>query len=343
MLPSYMWRIDKAKERVLKVKPSMDLENARILTESFMKTEGEPIAVRKAKGFREQCERKTIFILDDELIVGCIGSKLRGGRLCPDACWPVLDTELDTISTRSQDPFVISDEDKRLFIDFIKPYWKGRSVYEAWQARRPADVARLNDASAIYIGRRLVRGPGEVTSDYEWVLGSGIRGIRQRIEERLALLDPADPEGNEKSTYLGALLIVCDGIVTLSNRYADLARTMATKEKDGRRKAELEKIATICAWVPENPARTFWEALQSFYFYHSCILMEQNAPSYNPGRMDQYLYPYYKKDIDQGVLTQDKAQELLDAMWVKLSESCLFQDETTAKYAAGYMMFQNTC
>ena len=204
-------------------------------------------------------------------------------------------------------------------------------------------MARLNDASAIYIGRRLVRGPGEVTSDFEWVLGSGIRGIRKRIEERLASLDPADPEGYEKTTYLKALLIVCDGIVTLSKRYGDLAHKMAAEEKDPRRKAELEKIATICAWVPENPARTFWEALQSFYLYHSCILMEQNAPSYNPGRMDQYLYPYYKKDIDRGVLRQDEAQELLDSLWVKLSESCLFQDETTAKYAAGYMMFQNTC
>ena len=336
-------RVKKARERVLGTKPSMDLENARILTESFMKTEGEPWVVRKAKAFREQCQRKTIFIQDDELIVGCIGSRIRGGILCPDACWPVLDNELDTISTRPQDPFLITEDDKKVFTDFVKPYWKGKSLYEAWQARMPEDVRKLRDASVIYLDRRLLRGPGEVTVNYEWVIKSGIQGIRKRIEERLASLDVSTPEGYDKATYLNALLIVCDGIVTLSKRYAQLAERMAKEEKNQRRKAELEKIAEICKWIPANPARTFWEAVQSLYFYHICVLMAENAPSYNPGRMDQYLYPYYKKGIEKGLLTKEQAQELLDCLWVKFSESCLFQDQLTAKYAAGYMMFQNTC
>ena len=340
-LPS-SWRVQKAKERVLATKPSIDLENARILTESFMKTEGEPVAVRKAKGFLEQCQRKTLSIWDDELIVGCIGSKIRGGVLCPDVCWPVLDKELDTIPTRPQDPFQITEEDKKLFRDFIKPYWKGRSLQEAWRARMPDELRQLMDNAVIFADLRAIRGPGELTAGYEWVITEGINGIRKKIEEKLASLDIATYEGYEKSIYLNALLIACDGIVTLAKRYAQLAEKMASEEKDPRRKAELEKIAEICDWVPANPARTFWEAMQSFYFYQTCIIMQEQAPSYNPGRMDQYLYPYYKKDIEQGLITKEQTQELFDCLWIKLAESCLFQDERTAKYAAGYMMFQNT-
>lgn len=338
----HIWRVQKAKERVLATKPSIDLENARILTESFMKTEGEPVVVKKAKGFREQCQRKTVSIWDDELIVGCIGSKIRGGILCPNTCWPVLDKELETIPTRLQDPFQISEEDKKLFKDFIKPYWKGRSLQEAWRARMPDELRQLMDNAVIFADLRVIRGPGELTAGYEWVITEGINGIRKKIEEKLASLDAATYEGYEKSIYLNALLIACDGIVTLAKRYAQLAEKMASEEKDPRRKGELEKIAEICDWVPANPARTFWEAMQSFYFYQTCIIMQEQAPSYNPGRMDQYLYPYYKKDIEKGLITKEQAQELFDCLWIKLAESCLFQDERTAKYAAGYMMFQNT-
>jgi formate C-acetyltransferase len=338
----HIWRVQKAKERVLATKPSIDLENARILTESFMKTEGEPVVVKKAKGFREQCQRKTVSIWDDELIVGCIGSKIRGGILCPNTCWPVLDKELETIPTRLQDPFQISEEDKKLFKDFIKPYWKGRSLQEAWRARMPDELRQLMDNAVIFADLRVIRGPGELTAGYEWVITEGINGIRKKIEEKLASLDAATYEGYEKSIYLNALLIACDGIVTLAKRYAQLAEKMASEEKDPRRKGELEKIAEICDWVPANPARTFWEAMQSFYFYQTCIIMQEQAPSYNPGRMDQYLYPYYKKDIEKGLITKEQAQELFNCLWIKLAESCLFQDERTAKYAAGYMMFQNT-
>ena len=340
---SHMWRVKRAKDRLLAIKPAIDLENARILTESFMKTEGEPMVVRKATGFKEQCERKTISILEDELIVGCIGSKLRGGVLSPDTCWALIDAELDTIPSRPQDPFAITEDEKRLYREFIKPYWEGRSVADAFEAQIPEDVRRLNDASAFFINRRAFRGPGELTADYERVLNVGIRGIRKAIEKGLDSLDPASPERYERATYLKSLLIVCDGIVALARRYAHLAQDKAKAEKDQRRRAELERIADVCNRVPEDPPRGFWEALQSFYFYHLCIQMEQNAPSYNPGRMDQYLFPYYEKDVEEGVLSRDDVQELLDCLWIKLSQACLLQDQRNARYSAGYMMFQNAC
>lgn len=341
--PPYLWRIEKARERLLGTKPYADIENARIMTESFIKTEGEPYVVRKAKAFREQCERKTVRIWEDELIVGQPGSKLRFGLLCPDACWSILESELDTIATRPQDPFEISDEDKKMFLEVIKPYWQGKSVFEKWQVRVPEDIRELSDACAIYVNRKSVRGPGELTAGYDWVVQSGINGIRNVIEEKRASLDLTSPEAYERTTYLKALLHVCDGIVALSNRYARLAEEMAKDEKEPQRKKELKEISEVCRWVPANPARSFREALQSVWLYHTCILMDQNAASYNLGRMDQYLYPFYEKDIDEGLISTDEAQEFLDCLWVKTAEPCLFQDKENAKVAAGYMMFQNAC
>lgn len=341
--PPYMRRIQKMKERVIRTRPSIDLENAKILTESFLETEGEPLVLRKAKAFREQCENKTVTIWEDELIVGCSGSKIRGGLLCADVCWSILDKELDTISGRPYDPFIVTEEEKAVFNDVIKPFWAGRSNYEKWLARIPSGVSDLRDASIIYVDRKAVRGPGELTAGYDWVLAEGINGIREKIADKLSTIDPTSLHGYDRSTYLQALLITCDGIIMLAKRYAEEAKRLAVREDDQGRKEELQKIAEICERVPAKPARTFWEALQSVYLYHICIFMEQNAASYNPGRMDQYLHPYYSADKKKSRITDDEAQELFDCLWVKFSEPCLFQDGKTAEFASGYNMFQNVC
>lgn len=159
----------------------------------------------------------------------------------------------------------------------------------------------------------------------------------------MARLDPTVPGDIEKENYLKAMLISAEGICDLADRYADEASRLAGLETDETRRGELMAIAAACRHVPRYPARSFHEALQSLYLYQICIFMEQNAASYNPGRMDQYLYPYYKADIEKGVLTEEKAQELLDCLWIKFSEPCLFQDAETAEFAAGYPMFQNVC
>jgi len=336
-------RIQKAKQRVLNTRPSMDLENAGILTRSFMETEGEPWVVRKAKAFAAQCREKTVTIWEDELIVGCSGEKIRGGLLSADVCWAILDKELDTIATRPYDPFLVGDKERTLFREVIKPFWKGRSNYELFLKRTPPGVADLKETGVIYIDRKAVRGPGELTAGYDDLLALGLEGIKGRIAERRERLDPTLPDDFGKIRYLDALAITADGIMGLAERYACEADRLAGLEADPVRKGELETIAAVCRHVPAKPARTFYEALQSFYIYHTCLIMEQNAASYNPGRMDQYLYPYYQKDIEAGVLTPEAAQELLDCLWVKFSEPCLFQDGKTAEVAAGYNMFQNVC
>jgi formate C-acetyltransferase len=339
----YMERVNRLKARVLNTRPEMDLENAVILTKGFQESEGEPLAVQKAYAFQKQCREKSVKIWNDELIVGNSGSKQRGGLLCPDTCWSVLDEELDTISTREYDPFFLTEEDRKKFIEIIRPYWKGRSTYEKWLTQIPEETRALRDCGVLYINRKAVRGWGETTAGYEMVLQEGIEGIRKRIQAVKEQLEITCPGDYQKLVYLRALSMAAEGVVDLAHRYADEADRLAGQTEDGERKRELQEIADICRRVPEKPARTFREAVQSFYLYHICIFMEQNAASYNPGRMDQYLYPFYKADLEAGRITEDQAQELLDCLWVKFSEPCLFQDAVTAKFSAGYPMFQNVC
>lgn len=341
--PRFMERIQFMKDRVIHTKPEMDLENARILTESFKETAGEPLCIRKAKAFRKQCREKTVKIWERELIVGCSGSKMRGGILCADTCWSILDDELDTISTRKYDPFYLRAEDREMFLKEIKPYWQGRSTYEAWLKQIPEDCRDLRDTGQVYINRKAVRGWGETTAGYRQVIEEGMEGICNNIRERKSRLDPTVPGDIEKEDYLNSMLIAAEGICDLADRYADEAERLAENETDMTRKQELLEIAETCHHVPRFPARSFREALQSLYLYQICIFMEQNAASYNPGRMDQYLYPYYKADLEKGRLTEEQAQELLDCLWIKFSEPCLFQDAVTAEFAAGYPMFQNVC
>jgi len=341
--PAYLQRIQRLKDRLMATRPSMDLENAKILTESFQQTEGQPHVLRKARAFREQCRRKTISIRADELIVGCSGSRVRGGILCADVCWSILDRELDTISERPYDPFYLDEKSRKIFLETVKPYWKGKSNYEQWLARMPADVAELRKNTIIYIDRKAVRGPGELTAGFDLLLAEGINGLIARIEKKKAGIDPTQPGSYPERTYLEALQTAAEGVIILAERYGREAERMAQREKNPVRREELHKIALICRHVPANPARTFYEAMQAVYLYHICTFMEQNAASYNPGRMDQYLWPFYKADLDAGRITPEKAQELFDCLWVKFSEPCLFQDALTAEYASGYNMFQNIC
>ncbi|MDO5114508.1 MAG: formate C-acetyltransferase/glycerol dehydratase family glycyl radical enzyme [Synergistaceae bacterium] len=341
--PKYLERVERLKSKLFETYPEIDLEDAKLLTQSFLETQGEALVTRKAKAFLKQCREKSVKIWDDELIVGNSGSKIRGGILSADVCWSVLDRELDTINTREYDKFRLLPEDKKDFEEMIRPYWKGRSNYEEWLARIPADVAALRDNGALYIDKKAVRGWGEVTAGYEWFINNGVEGLRKRILERKAKLDATVPGDYEKEVYLDALLTVCEGLETLAERYAIEAERLAAKEQEPRRKAELLEIAQVCRRVPAYPARSFREAMQSFYFYQISIFMEQNAAAYNPGRMDQYLYPYYKADLEAGRITPEEAQELFDCLWVKFSEQCLFQDAKSAEYASGYPMFQNLC
>lgn len=336
MTQHYMNRIEALRKQYLDTRVDMDVYNAKYLTEGFQEAEGQPWAIQKANGFLHQCRKKNVYILDNELLVGGAGFKPRCGILCADSSCSILDRELDTISTRKFDPFYLSEEGKKVFKEEVSAYWQNKCMLDRWRALAPQDMETLRDNGMIYIDRKAVRGYGETTPGWDRLLTLGISGVRKEVEDALAKLDDAQVGDLEKMFFLKSELLVCEGIITLANRHADLAEEMAAKCKDAVRKAELEKIAAVCRRVPEHPASSFYEAVQSVLFYEYAIYMEQNASSYNLGRIDQYLYPYYQADLANGVMTKDDAQELLDCLWIKVAELSLFQDEVTAQFAAGY-------
>lgn len=339
----YMSRIMRLKQHVINTTPEVDMEDAVLLTKGYMESDGETLAVQKGYAFWKQCTEKSVTIWPEELIVGCAGSKQRGGICSPDNSWKWVYDEMETIHKRSNDPFVFREEDKKVFKDFVVPYWKGRSMHEKWMKQIPEQTKILKECGVLYIDRKNVRGPGELTCNYERILKEGIEGIEKRIADVEKTLDVTRPGDFEKLDYLKALKYTCEGIRQLGKRYSAQAKQLANEETDEKRKVELLKIAEVCERVPEKPARTFWEAIQSMYLYHIGVFMEHQSASYNPGRMDQYLYPYYKADLEAGRITEDEAQELLDCLWVKFANGCIFQDEATARYSAGYPMFQNVC
>ncbi|MBR0172669.1 MAG: formate C-acetyltransferase/glycerol dehydratase family glycyl radical enzyme [Lachnospiraceae bacterium] len=342
--PKYMERIEALREQYLNTRVDMDVYNAKYLTEGFKASEGQPWIIQKATGFYNQCAKKNVYIQDHELLVGGPGFKPRCGILCADSSAGIISKELDTISTRKFDPFYLSKEGKKVYKEEVESYWQNKCLLDRWRLMAPKDMETLRNNGAIFIDRKAVRGYGETTPGWNRILQKGIGGIKKDAEEALAKLDDAVPGDLEKIFFYKSEIMAADGIILLANRHADLAEQMAKECKDKKRAQELKKIAKVCRNVPEKPASSFYEACQSILFYEFAIFMEQNASSYNLGRLDQYLYPYYKADKEKGILTDDDAQELFDCMWIKIAEMSLFQDEVTAQYAAGYCItVQTSC
>ncbi len=344
MAKAYMNRINKLRENYFSHRIEMDILDAYYVTQGFKATEGQPWAIQKATAMKTVYENKPIYIQDNELLVGGVAFKPRAGILNPDSACSVIEKELDTISTRTYDPFYLSEENKKLFMEEVAPYWRGKCVLDRWNAMMPDDVRTMRDGGMLYVDKKFVRGYGENTPGWRTLLAKGVGGIKKEAEEKLASLDAAGGEDVLKQMiFYKSLIITAEGIIAYANRHADLAEQMAAEEKDPVRKAELLKIAEVNRWVPEHPARTFYEGLQSMLTYEYCIFMEQNASSYNLGRMDQYLIDLYRQDIAAGILTEDSAQELMDCFWIKIAEMGLFQDGESAAFSAGYNMTVQVC
>ncbi len=297
-------RIARLRRQYFTHRPSVCVERALAYTEVFKETEGEPTVIRRAKGLKRTCETKTILIQDDELIIGNAGRKPRTGILGPEMSNYWFDKEIDTLSTRPQDPYIVDEEQKALFREKIHPYWKGKTVIEHWLRRVPADTRAFGyETGVIDVEIKTESGPGEIAPGYgEILLPKGWSGIRRWAEERLAALDPADPASEEKGYFLQAVVVTTEAMGILARRHAEAARELA-KTSAPERAAELERVAEVCDWIATEPPRTFHEALQLIWFAQFSLMMELNAPSYSPNRMDQYLLPYYEADLAAGDLT----------------------------------------
>jgi len=335
-------RIKALREDHLSHKHCLDVERAAAVTEVFKETEGLPPVLRRAKAFKRICEQKSIQISENELIVGNIGREPRTGLLDPEFAHKWIEDELDSLPTRRWDPWLVTEEQKKLLSEEILPYWKGKSLEDFHRPRCPDYMLRLCDHEVIYLSGKGRYPIGEVVPSYENIIfRKGFYGIKKEAEKKLAELKPHESDSFEKKPFLQAITIVCDGIHILSKRYAELAKKMAKDEANPRRKAELQKIAKICYRVPSNPPRSFHEALQALWFVQIGFYLEANALGYSPGRFDQYMWPYYKKDLETGKITKKEAQELLDCLWIKLSEANAVFEEVNARWLSGYNSFVN--
>ncbi|SMD12714.1 glycyl radical protein [Sporomusa malonica] len=336
-------RIEGFKKSYLDAKPSISIHRAMAFTASHQKSEGESVIRRRAKAFQDVCKSIPVTIFDNELIVGSVGEFLKSGAVCPEYSWKWVDEEMDFFESRDQDPYCIDQEAKNILRKEIFPYWKGKSLEENFLSRINPETAKiLIDTGIIDNDSKWRNAIGEITADYQDIIfKKGFGGLKEEALRQLQSLEPVSAEALEKIDFYNSAVWVCEGIVILANRYADKAMQLAQVEEDSLRKEELLEIARICRKVPEQPPENFYEAVQAVWFTQLGSILSENSLALNLGRFDQYMYPYYAADIKAGSVTAEKAQELIEALWIKLSEWVWAISSNTAKFFAGYNSFQN--
>ena len=333
-------RITRLVDHLYAKMPEIESYRAKLITESYKETEDQPIITRRAKAFSHILHNIPIIIRDEELIVGSNSIAPRGCQTFPEFSFQWLEDELDTVETRIADPFYISEQAKADLREVHK-YWKGKTTSELATAYMAPEAIRAIDHNIFTPGNYFYNGVGHVTVKYWEVLEIGYEGIMAKAQAELDHCNVGDGDYAERSRFLEAVIMSCQAVIDYANRYAKLALEMAEKCTDPQRKAELLVIASNCSKVPAKGATNFWEACQSFWFVQQLLQMESSGHSISPGRFDQYMYPYYKKDIESGAITRTAAQELIDCIWVKLNDLNKVRDAASAEGFAGYSLFQN--
>ena len=333
-------RIQRLIDHLYENMPVIEANRAVILTESYKATEDEPIIMSRAKAFYAICEKLPIIIRPDELIVGSNTIAPRGCQVFPEYSFSWLEDEFDTVSTRSADPFYISEDTKKTLHEVFK-YWKGKTTSELATAYMTDDTLLAMKHNIFTPGNYFYNGIGHFTVKYEEVLAIGFEGIKAKAQTALDAIDCTDPDYQKRSTFLEAVKISCDAAMLYAKRYALLALEEAKECSDPVRQRELLQIAENCARVPAKPAQSFYEACQSFWFVQELLQTESSGHSISPGRFDQYMYPYFKADLEAGKLTREQAQEYMDCIWVKLNDLNKCRDAASAEGFAGYSLFQN--
>ena len=333
-------RIQKLVDALYEHMPVIESARAKLITESYKETEGEPIITRRAKAFAHILHNIPIIIRDNELIVGSSTIAPRGCQTFPEFSYEWLEAELDTVATRTADPFEIAEETKAELKEADK-YWKGKTTSELATSYMAPEAIKAIEHNIFTPGNYFYNGVGHVTVKYWEVLEIGFEGIMEKAQKELDGCSVGDGNYARKSHFLDAVILSCKAVIDYAGRYAKLAQEMAAQTSDPVRKQELFVIAENCSRVPAKGAQNFYEACQSFWFVQQLLQMESSGHSISPGRFDQYMYPYYKKDMEAGTITREFAQELMDCIWVKLNDLNKCRDAASAEGFAGYSLFQN--
>ncbi len=333
-------RIEKLVENLYKKMPEIEADRACLITEAYKQNEDKPVVLKRALAFEHILDNIPITIRDFELIVGSASIAPRGCQTFPEFSYKWLEDEFDTVEKRSADPFYISEETKKR-LKQANQYWQGKTTSELATAYMDENTLCAMKHNIFTPGNYFYNGVGHVTVNYGEVISVGFSKIIKRAEKEMDSLDMHDGDYAQKKQFLSASIISCKAVVRYVKRYSELAKKMAKTEKDEKRKEELLNISKICMKVPENGAESFYEACQAFWFVQMLIQVESSGHSISPGRFDRYMYPYYKKDMEDGKITREAAQELIDCIWVKLNDLNKVRDAASAEGFAGYSLFQN--
>ncbi|TYT74285.1 choline trimethylamine-lyase [Desulfobotulus mexicanus] len=336
----------KLKDHFLKQVPSITIHRARAITKIAKENPGIPKILLRGKSFKYCCETAPLVIQDHELIVGSPNGAPRAGSFSPDIAWRWVEEEIDTIGTRSQDPFYISEEDKKVMREELFPFWKSQSVDEYCEGQyREAGLWELSAESYVSdCSYHAVNGGGDSNPGYDVILmKKGMLDIQNEAKAYLEKLDYENPDDIDKIYFYKSVIDTTEGVMIYARRLSRYAAELAARENDPKRKAELLKISEVNARVPAHAPTTFWEAIQAVWTIESLLVVEENQTGMSIGRVDQYMYPFFRADIDSGRMTEYEAFDLAGCMLVKMSEMMWITSEAASKFFAGYQPFVNMC
>ncbi|MEI5988953.1 formate C-acetyltransferase [Enterococcus termitis] len=339
-------RLEALKANYLKQVPTITTHRARVITKLAKENPGMPKEILRGQSFKRCCETAPLVIQDNELIVGAPNGAPRAGAFSPDIAWRWMEDEIETISNRPQDPFFISDEDKKIMREELFPFWQGKSIDEYCEDQfREAGVWELSGESFVSdCSYHQLNGGGDSNPGYDVILmKKGMLDIQKEAKEHLEKLDYQNPDDIQKIYFYKSLIDTTEGVMIYARRMSEYAAQLAQKETNPKRKAELQKISEVNAKVPANKPETFWEAIQAVWTIESLLVVEENQTGMSIGRVDQYMYPYFKNDLDTGKMNEFEAFELAGCMLIKMSEMMWITSEGGSKFFAGYQPFVNMC
>lgn len=333
-------RVEKIKSALLNVPPGICSERARCYSITYRENGYDPPIILRAKALKSYLVNKTIYIDDDTLIPGFQSSHPRWAPIFPEYSWKWLYEELDTLQKRKYDRFIVSDGVKKELLDLL-PEWKGKTLFEGISARQPDFVKKASEMGVTSWTGQATSGEGHIVLDFQCALREGFSGIKNRVINLKNQLKLYEPQDLSKNDFYEASGIVLEGVVEFLKRVENIVNEKARGLKNIQRKQELISISEMCKNVQLNPPSNFREALFVVWILQLIQQIESNGHSVSLGRLDQYLYPYYEKDIKRGHITQEDALELIEHFYLKLFSIVKIRPEKHTRTVSGYPMFQN--
>lgn len=333
-------RMKEFREEVLDEKPYIDAQRAILATLAYKENLNQPRVMVRAKMLEKVLDNMSIYIEDKSLLAGNQATKNRNAPIFPEYTMEFVMNELDQFEKRDGDVFYITEKTKEQLRE-IAPFWQNNNLRARGEALLPEEVRVFMETGVFGMEGKLNAGDAHLAVNYERILKDGLRGYEKRVKEYKASLDLTDPESIDKYCFYNAVLIVLEAVRNFANRYSVLAQDLAEKELNQERKIELLEISRICSKVPYEPAETFREAVQSVWFIQLILQIESNGHSLSYGRFDQYMYPYYNRDIKNGTIKESEALELLTCLWIKTLTINKVRSQAHTLSSAGSPMYQN--